>query len=160
MAAWICSVGGPADAVGSRPGAVTRTATSRKDVQDTCRCIMRNMVSRGAARQWDEGPIARRKPRAQRLPVTSVNAEARDGVDLPGAGGQALDPLPLLGDQTLQHGPAQADHLLAGETLGGHLRLGDDDDEYDAMAAIGRIDVGPGDREGVEQRIVFDRRRL
>src|SRR5437667_9910547 len=44
MAARIWSVGGPADATGSRPGAVTRTATSRNDVHGTCQCIMANLI--------------------------------------------------------------------------------------------------------------------
>src|SRR5437764_14678005 len=44
MAARICSVGGPADAIGSRPGAVTRTATSRNDVHSTCHGIMANPI--------------------------------------------------------------------------------------------------------------------
>src|SRR2546423_15195449 len=44
MAARICSVGGPADAIGWRPGAVTRTATRRNDVPSTCQCIMTNPI--------------------------------------------------------------------------------------------------------------------
>jgi len=68
MAAWICSVGGPADAVGSRPGSGHEDSDSRQDVQGTCRCIMRNMVSRALPGNGTKVPIARREPRAQRLP--------------------------------------------------------------------------------------------
>src|SRR5438132_11180305 len=125
MAARICSVGGPADATGSRPGAVTRTATSRNDVHGTYQCLMANLIR--------SVPTLARGGEARQV-VIGVAEGLRDRRESP----ERVADLQLLGHP---HAAVQLHRLLAHVTGGvGDLDLGRRDDAT-ALCSVGGLDL-------------------
>src|SRR2546429_8416193 len=125
MAPGSSSGGGPADAIGWRPGAVTRTATRRNDVPSTCQCIMANPIR--------SVPTLTRSGEARQV-VIGVAEGLRDRCESP----ERVADLQLLGHT---HAAVQLHRLLAHVTGGvGDLDLGRRDDAT-ALRGVGGLDL-------------------